>query len=299
MAKAELGPSSLDAGWAELAHARWEAARGHFEHAVGAEETPEGCEGLSWAAWWLDDSPVVFAARGDAHRLYKRRGDAAGAARMATWLACDHLDFHGALAPARGWLARARRLLDGRDEEPEHGWLAFFEGYIASGVEDTDGAMAAATEAASIGRRLGVPDLEMLGLALEGATLVGCGEVEPGMRRLDEATVLALNEDAAIPIAAAWTCCFLVTACSLARDYDRALEWCDRIAQFAKRYGSRYMLAFCRAEYGAIHLWRGAWAGGGGGSRGVGRGLLALSARHDERSTRDSRRASASPGTRG
>jgi LuxR family transcriptional regulator, maltose regulon positive regulatory protein len=37
------------------------------------------------------------------------------------------------------------------------------------------------------------------------------------------------------------------------------IEWCDRIAEFAERYGSRYMLAFCRAEYGAVHLWRGRW----------------------------------------
>jgi ATP/maltotriose-dependent transcriptional regulator MalT len=43
-------------------------------------------------------------------------------------------------------------------------------------------------------------------------------------------------------------------------DYDRASEWCDRISDFADRYGSRYMLAFCRAEYGAVHLWRGRWS---------------------------------------
>jgi LuxR family maltose regulon positive regulatory protein len=42
-------------------------------------------------------------------------------------------------------------------------------------------------------------------------------------------------------------------------DFERAFEWCDRIAEFADRYGSRYMLAFCRAEYGAVHLWRGRW----------------------------------------
>ena len=51
----------------------------------------------------------------------------------------------------------------------------------------------------------------------------------------------------------------LVSACTAVRDYERAFEWCDRIAEFAERYGSRYMLAFCRAEYGAIHLWRGRW----------------------------------------
>ena len=80
------------------------------------------------------------------------------------------------------------------------------------------------------------------------------------MRCLDEATAAALAGDATVPISSAWTCCFLVWACTAALDYGRAFEWCDRIAEFAERYGSRYMLAFCRAEYGAVHLWRGRWA---------------------------------------
>ena len=99
----------------------------------------------------------------------------------------------------------------------------------------------------------------MLGLALRGAALVTCAEIGEGMRDLDEAAAVALEGDAAIPISSAWTCCFLVTACTAVLDFERASAWCDRIAAFADRYGSRYMLAFCRAEYGAVHLWRGRW----------------------------------------
>ncbi|MGH2694844.1 MAG: LuxR C-terminal-related transcriptional regulator, partial [Actinomycetota bacterium] len=73
-------------------------------------------------------------------------------------------------------------------------------------------------------------------------------------------TATALAGEAVVPISCAWTCCFLVTACTAVLDFERAFEWCDRIAEFADRYGSRYMLAFCRAEYGAVHLWRGRWA---------------------------------------
>ena len=251
--------AALDAGWVDLAGGRWAAALACFERAVGSKETPEAHEGLSWAAWWLDDADVVFAARDRAYGLYKQRGDRPAAARMATWLACDELDFHGAFAVASGWLGRARRLLGELEPGPEHGWLAFFEGYIASGAGDSDRAIKLAVEAAAIGRRLEVPDLEMLGLALEGATLVACAHVDEGMRRLDEATAAALAGEAEVAIAGAWACCFLVTACSAVRDYERASEWCDRIAEFAERFGSRYMLAFCRAEYGGVHLWRGSW----------------------------------------
>jgi LuxR family transcriptional regulator, maltose regulon positive regulatory protein len=227
---------------------------------LAVQSSPEALERLSWEAWWLDRSEALLDARERAYRLYRRRGDAVGAARMATWLACDQLDFHGAVALAGGWLARARRLLDPLEPTAEHGWLAFFEGYLANGGGQTAQAAELARRAAELGRGLGVADLEMLGLGLEGLTLVACARVSEGMRRLDEAAALALNGEAAIPISGAWACCFLVTACTATRDYRRAFEWCDRIAEFAARYGSRYMLAFCRAEYGEVHLWRGRWS---------------------------------------
>ena len=91
---------------------------------------------------------------------------------------------------------------------------------------------------------------EDTGICIGEAVAKALGE-RTGIRRWGEATV---------PISGAWACCFLVSACAAVRDYERAFEWCDRIAEFAKRYGSRYMLAFCRAEYGAVHLSRGWWA---------------------------------------
>ena len=262
MAKTSDEPPSHRAalGWGALQEGRWEAARALFEQAVAAAETPEAFEGLSWAAWWLDDAEAVFAARERGYRLYEAAGDVASAARMATWLAIDQLDFHGAFAVAGGWLARAHRLLDHLEDGPEHGWLAFLEGYMAHAGGQTARAAELGRRSAEFGRRFEVPDLEMLGLALEGATLVACAQVEQGMRCLDEATTTALQGRATVPISGAWACCFLVTACTAVGDYQRAFEWCDRIAEFAERYGSRYMLAFCRAEYGMVYLWRGRWA---------------------------------------
>lgn len=249
----------LVAGWSELGQAHWHAARERFEAALETEETPEALEGLSWAAWWLDDADAVFAAREGAYRLYNRRADAAGAARMATWLAADQLDFFGAWSVASGWLRRAHRLLDTLEPGPEHGWLAFHEGYLAHAEGDTEAAAALAAQTVELGRRFGVADLEMLGLALQGATLVGCAQTDEGMRCLDEATATALAADAEVPIASAWTFCIMVGACTAVLDFTRAAEWCDRVSEFAERHGSRYMLAFCRAEYGAVDLWRGRW----------------------------------------
>ena len=249
----------LEAGWTALADARWSAARESFEKVLAVEETPEAREGLSWAAWWLDDADVVFDARERAFRLYRKRGDAADAARMATWLAVDQAEFHGATAVASGWLARAERLLEPLEPGPDHGWLAFHQGYFAHAEGDSARARELAATAVELGRRFEVQDLEMLGLALDGAALVSSGHVDEGMRCLDEATSVALENEASIPIANAWTFCILVTSCTTVHDYVRAVEWTDRIAEFAERYGSRYMLAFCRAHYGTVQLWRGRW----------------------------------------
>ena len=152
---------------------------------------------------------------------------------MATWIGADQNDFHGATAAASGWFERARRLLDPLAPGAEHGWLAFHEGYLRHRAGEGEAARALATEAADLGRRFGVPDLEMLGLALEGASLVAAARVSEGMRRLDEAAAIALEERAEIPISGAWVCCFLVSACLEVYDFERAFAWSDRVAAFA------------------------------------------------------------------
>ena len=129
----EVVAPGLELGLAELAGGRWEAARAAFGRALEAGEEPEALEGLSWAAWWLDDAATLFAARERAFRLYKRRGEPAGAARMATWLACDELDFNGATAVASGWLRRAARLLEPLEPGPDHGWLCVPDGLPRGG----------------------------------------------------------------------------------------------------------------------------------------------------------------------
>jgi DNA-binding CsgD family transcriptional regulator len=252
--------SELNAGWAALETGRWEEAQRAFTAANALKESAQASEGMSWAAWWRDDAQVALQARERAFCLYRDAGDRTSAVRMAAWIAADQVDFHGAIATAQGWIARGRRMLETLEPGPDHGWLAFHEGYIASLRGEHRLAEARGMETAQLGRRFNVADLEMLGLALQGAVLVARGRVDAGMPCLDEASAIALTGDAAIPMSSAWTCCFLVTACTQVLDYDRACEWCDRIAQFAQRYGSRYMLGFCRAEYAAVYLWRGRWA---------------------------------------
>ena len=71
-------------GWVALSGGRWEEAQASFEEALADQERPEAFEGLSWAAWWLDDAETVFDARERAFQLYRQRGDASSAWSAST-----------------------------------------------------------------------------------------------------------------------------------------------------------------------------------------------------------------------
>jgi LuxR family transcriptional regulator, maltose regulon positive regulatory protein len=125
--------------------------------------------------------------------------------------------------------------------------------------EDTATARRLAVRAVELAREFGVPKLEMLGLGLEGRALVSEGELEQGMRRLDEATAAALAGEAKLLVCVAWACCYMIAACERVRDVDRAGQWCARVGEFCQRHGIGLMLGFCRAHYGAVLTWQGRW----------------------------------------
>jgi LuxR family maltose regulon positive regulatory protein len=248
----------LASGWDALRAGDWQAARGCFKAALAAVETPEAFEGLGWAAYCLDEDPLTLEAREKAFRLYRERGDDQSAARVAAWLAADWAEFRGEEAVCNGWLQRAHRLLDDHEPGPGHGWLAVHEASML--VEDDPAtALRLATEAAESGRRFGVVELEMLGLALEGRALVSNGELGEGFRRLDEATATALAGDAQLLSCVAWACCYLISACEQVRDYDRASQWCQQVGAFCERHGIGFLLGVCRAKYAGVLTWRGQW----------------------------------------
>ena len=245
-------------GWEALARGDWLGGRAQFEQALVGSETPEALEGLGWAAYCLDNGPLTLGARERAYRLYRARGDDAAAGRVASWLAVDFLEFRGEPAVANGWLRRAHRLLDDAERGPGHGWLAIHEASL--GLErDPVASRERGAEAAAVGREFGVPELEMLGLAMQGRALVSEGRPEEGMRLLDEATAAALAGESQMLVCAAWACCQLIGACEQVRDYERAGQWCERVGDFCERYGIALLLGMCRAQYGGVLTWQGRW----------------------------------------
>jgi ATP/maltotriose-dependent transcriptional regulator MalT len=192
--------------------------------------------------------------------MYRQAGDARGAARMALWLGDAHIEFRGAQAVADGWFRRAARILEDLEPTPEHGWLAAFEANAALDQHDAAAARRLAEHARRLGRRHGAVDLEMFSLATEGMAMVDQGDVEQGMRYLDEATAAALSGEYENLAPAAWTCCHLISACEQLRDYQRGAQWCQRIEEFSLRMDTRFVTGVCRAHYAVILVWHGSWA---------------------------------------
>jgi len=247
------GRAALDAGaWPDALHA--------FERVLAVEETPEALEGLGLAAWWLNRADMVFDSRERAFRAYRRRGDQRSAARIAVWLAWDSAAFRGEEGVANGWLQRARRLLAGQPDSPEHALLAARASVFALLDDgDPEAAEALASEAIRVGQAIGAIDYEMVGRALHGFALITTGRVKEGLGDLDEVSAAIVAGELTDRLLIALAGCYLIGACDRARDHVRAVQWCDRIREHSRKWGLKPLFAVCRTQYASVCMWRGAW----------------------------------------
>jgi DNA-binding NarL/FixJ family response regulator len=250
----------VDGGRDALDEADWATAKERFTQALELDELPEALEGLANAAFFLDEVELALDARERAYAGYSRASRPVDAARIAIALAWDYRTIRGERAVGDGWLARARRLLADQDPAPEQGWLALRE--AAFGLPaDAKLARERCEQAERLGSKLGDIDLEMTAIALDGLALVGQGEITSGMARLDEATAAATAGEMRDPIAIGLSCCYLIFACERVRDFDRAGQWCERVARMAEGWNIRSLQAVCRAHYGTVLMLRGDWPG--------------------------------------
>jgi ATP/maltotriose-dependent transcriptional regulator MalT len=250
---------SLAAGREALLRAAWAEARAHFDAALTAGETIDALEGLGAAARWQMDGPTALAAHERAYRLARVADDDASAARIALELTFDCLQFRGE-AESRGWLERASRLLEQLPPMPEHALLAYLRANRSLNADhDPAAARAGAVTGIAAARAAGAADYEIACIALEGLALVAEGDVDAGMRRLDEATTAAVSGEVAMVRIVETICCHLIDACQRVRDLERAGEWCRRVEEMSVRYADAEMFGTCRTHYADVLVWRGAW----------------------------------------
>jgi DNA-binding CsgD family transcriptional regulator len=237
--------NALGRGYEALASGDWEGARAAFQEALDATDSAEALDGLGRALWWLRDERGAVVNRERAYAGFRRDGELARAARVALWLAREYGLAFDNDAAARGWLARAERLL--RDVAPgtERGWLELARSEGA-GARDAATAAELATSALDVALAAHDPDLELRALAQLGLAEVTLGEVDRGLARLDEAMAAATSGEPANLETFADICCTLMLACERAGDSERPQQWSTVLDEFVRSYDHVTLLAFCR-----------------------------------------------------
>ena len=250
----------IEQGQAALERCDWQAARESYDRAIGAAPAAEALEGFALAAWWQDDRGVAIDAREQAYRLYRERGDARGAARMALWLSTDYGAFRGEPAISNGWLERARRLLQDQAPCEEHCWALYREALRTLRVDrNTDAALALVADTALLARSLGCTDMEILARSFEGVTLIDHGDMRAGLQRLDEVSAAVVGGELLQRWVIGQACCNLLAGCGRVRDFERAAEWSARLKAWGEQWRHPPLFAACRTIYSEVLVLRGLW----------------------------------------
>jgi DNA-binding NarL/FixJ family response regulator/tetratricopeptide (TPR) repeat protein len=235
--------TALARGYEALAVGNWSEARAAFEEAVSTTESPEALDGLGRSLWWLREGREAVVYRERAYSGFRREGELGRAARIALWLSREYGLVFGNDAAARGWLARAERLL--RDVAPgaEQGWIDLAR---SEGSHESSKAAKYAEAALDLALVAGDPDLELRALAQLGFSRVSGGQVDEGLAQLDEAMAAATSGEPASLETFADICCTMMLACDRAGDLERPQQWSAVLGDFVRKYDPAVLLAFCR-----------------------------------------------------
>ncbi len=207
---------------------------------------------VAYAAGHLD---VTIEAWERAYALSVEAGDTDAAAGAAVRVAM-HLLFDTALmAPVRGWLARAERLLDGQPETPAGAWLAVVRTYERMLTGDLPGARPWARRAIELGSRLD-PAACALGRVADARLLILDGDVEPGLALLDEVGVATVSGDLD-PLSTGVVYCELVCALQGLAQYDAAEEWTEAMERWCRTNAIGSLHGRCRVHRAEILRLRG------------------------------------------
>jgi LuxR family transcriptional regulator, maltose regulon positive regulatory protein len=249
----------MAAATSALGRGQWELARDGFEATLALGENAAAREGQAFAARMLGQHDASFAAYERAYRLYRDVDDVAGAARVATWLGYNHEALRGDLAVASGWYARAHRLIDDRPLSLEHAWLAIREASrLLSSSLDPDRGRELARLATAAAAAAGDVEVETVGRSLEGLAMVMTGDVDAGLRLLDESATALIAGDLDTVLPASLACCFVIYGCEHALDLARAAQWCRAIDEsISTRLRFDQFLGFCRCHYAGVLTVRG------------------------------------------
>ena len=219
---------------------------------------PADLELLATCAYMLGRDDEVVDGLTRAHHAHAEAGAPAAAARCAFWLGLLLMPHDAMLAT--GWIARAQRVLAGRDEQcVEQGWLLLPVLLRHVADEEWAAAGAVASEAARIAARFGDADLLALAGHEEGFALIRQGRVPEGLARIDEAMVAVVGGELS-PIVTGLLYCSVLAGCHELCQLRRASAWTDALEAWCD--GQPSLVAFtghCLLHRAEVLQHHGAW----------------------------------------
>ena len=246
-----------------LQRAREAAARGDWEEgyellmkadsdgSLGPADLPLLGE-VAYAAGHLD---VTIEAWERTHALSVQAGDPVAAAGAAVRVAMHLLLDTALMAPVRGWLARAERLLEGQEETPAHAWLAVVRTYERMLTGDVQGARQWSERAIDVGSACDAAACAIGRVAAARLRILD-GDVAEGLAQLDEVGVAAVSGglDA---LSTGLVYCELVCALQGLAQYDVAEEWTDAMERWCRTNAIGSLHGRCRVHRAEILKLRG------------------------------------------
>jgi tetratricopeptide (TPR) repeat protein len=253
---------SADAGLVE--RARSAVTRGRWEEAfdllaaadVDGVLAPTELPMLGEVAYAAGHLEVTIEAWERAHAASLQAGDVIGAAGAAARVAMHLLFDTALLAPVRGWLARAQRLLGGRAETPAHAWCAVVHAYERMLSGDLPAAQQWARQAVEVGAKCD-PAAAAIGRVAEARLLILDGEVAHGLALLDHAGVATVSGDLD-PLSTGVVYCELVCALQGLTHYDLAEQWTAAMERWCATNAIGSLHGRCRVHRAEILRLRGA-----------------------------------------
>ena len=255
-------PDAADA--TPLERARAASARGDWQHAYDllldadarAPLTGPDLPLLARVAYAAGHLDLTIDTWERAHAAGVQAGDRLAAAGAAVRVAM-HLLFDTALmAPVRGWLTRAERLLEGLTAPPVEAWLAVVRSYERLLSGDCDRAREWARRAIDAGAR-GDPAAAALGRVAEARSVILQGDVAGGLALLNEAGVATVSGEID-PLTTAVVYCELVCALQGLGQYDLAEQWTEAMERWHGGQPVGSLHGRCRVHRAEILRLRGA-----------------------------------------
>lgn len=204
----------------------WQLALGLLADAGTEADTPEGLELLARAHYGNGDFEASVTAWEHLHDRLVGDDNVAEAAMAAAMVAMYLMMDTGLMAPVRGWLRRADRLLDEHEPVPAHAVIAVVRAYERFMCGDMSAAGRNAARGIELGRELGVEPAVVIGRVCTARVTIFNGQVDEGLELLDEIAV-DLMSGAVDPLTTGMMYCELICAAQGMALHDRATEWTE------------------------------------------------------------------------